>query len=96
MKEIGPKTRQRIIDEVHRSGEHEATHYGVQVHIVLHQINGKAHVGMAVCNRVWKNYTIENVFAAVELLNAILAEKAQRKQQVQDQLPLGGESIQLG
>lgn len=90
MKQIGPTTRQRIIDEVHRSGTYDAIHFGLRVRMELHVIRGKSHIGLAVCqDRKWKNYTVENAFAAVEQVNAILLEKAQRKRLAQEQLDLG-------
>ncbi len=57
----------------------------------------KSHIGLAVCqDRKWKNYTVENAFAAVEQVNTILLEKAQRRRLVQDQLDMmGGAQIQL-
>lgn len=97
MRQIGPTTRQRIIDHVHRSGIYRAEHFGLQVRMELHLINGKSHIGLAVCqDRKWRNYTVENGFAAVEQVNAILLEKTQRRSVVQNQLNLaGGAEIQL-
>src|SRR5690242_18309305 len=70
IQELSPATRQHIIDTAHRDGHYAATHGGLRMEVTVYSIPNTAKLGVAlkVClDRRWKTFTVDNVFAAVDL-----------------------------
>lgn len=91
MPELGPGARNSIIREVHTKGSHEGTHHGLQVKITktLAQPLGVPHtvVTLAVCvERRWRSYACDDVFDAVQKINALLNSRLVRKQSEQEEM----------